>query len=120
MAAWHGDYRRESAAVKRAWGELLQALQPVRGSVPTVPRPIQIGAQCVALRSSVAAMEEGTVRAVPDPVVHLHLRRSIAALGAAAAVCDGDRSFLLNHRLETAARSFLELAGVLRRYRLSP
>lgn len=77
-------------------------------------------AECGTLLTTLDLPELTGLLDVPDPVVRIHLGRSLDELRVAAEACVNGRRFESSYRFREAARAFLEARTLLGRYGLSP
>ena len=112
MGAWHRRHKRVMDAVNRAWLRALRANDRVLWKDPAP--------DCRALRETLWSPEMKGLLAAPDPVLRLHLGRSVDELRVAAAACASGRYFESAHRFREAGKAFLQVGALMTRYELHP
>ena len=118
MADWHRRYESQMAPVKGAWLGVLRALENVGPAAPD--GLLYLDERCAEIRRALGGLARAEMLPSPDPVVDLHLLRTLASLRQAASVCEPERFFYLTYRLDGAGSAFLETARLMRLYGLAP
>ena len=112
MVVWLQHNHRRMESVKSRWLAALVANEKILWRDPAPA--------CSELSKVLESPGVESLERAPDPVVRLHLGRSLDRLRAAARACAGGRYFESTYLFREAARSFLEARVFLARYGLDP
>ena len=112
MVVWQRRNRQAMESVKRRWLGALRANDRILWRDPAPA--------CTELLEVLESTGVSGLLMAPDPVVRIHLGRSLDQLRAAAGACSRGRYFESTYLFREAARSFLEVKAFLSRHGLSP
>lgn len=112
LTAWHRRNRDMLKAVKERWLGALRAHDKVLWSDPAPA--------CGELLEALEDPGMEDLLRAPDPVVRMHLGRSMDRLRAAARTCLRGGYFESTYLFRGAARSFLQVRALLGRHGLEP